>query len=131
MLAEGLHFGRTAAGPDLARGPVVLRVPRMLAVAADHPLAGREAVSVEDLAQDRVFARTGDVPAYWQEHLAPSLTPSGQPVRRGRSARPGGVATPAGPFGLPRPPGPSRQTVPRPAGSRDHFAQNSASTTSL
>ncbi|MFD5000004.1 LysR family transcriptional regulator [Streptomyces buecherae] len=74
------------AEPDLTRGPVVLRVPRMLAVAANHPLAGREAVSVEDLARDRVCACTGDVPAYWQEHLAPPLTPSGQPVRRGRSA---------------------------------------------
>ncbi|MFI2026397.1 LysR family transcriptional regulator [Streptomyces buecherae] len=74
------------AEPDLARGPVVLRVPRMLAAAANHPLAGREAVSVEDLARDRVFACTGDVPAYWQEHLASSHTPGGQPVRRGRSA---------------------------------------------
>ncbi|QKW48320.1 LysR substrate-binding domain-containing protein [Streptomyces buecherae] len=74
------------AEPDLARGPVVARVPRTLAVAANHPLAGRAAVSVEDLARDRVFACAGDVPAYWQVHLAPSLTPSGQPARRGRSA---------------------------------------------
>ncbi|MFE6779774.1 LysR family transcriptional regulator [Streptomyces sp. NPDC057702] len=72
--------------PDLVCGPVVLRVPRMLAVAANHPLAGRATVRVEDLARDRVFACGGTVPEYWQEHLAPSLTPGGQPVRRGRSA---------------------------------------------
>lgn len=74
------------AEPDLVRGPVVLRLPRMLAVAANHALASRETVSVEDLARDRVFACTGDVPAYWQEHLAPVRTPGGQPVRRGKSA---------------------------------------------
>ncbi|WP_212764036.1 LysR family transcriptional regulator [Streptomyces sp. I05A-00742] len=71
---------------DLVRGPVVLRVPRMLAVPANHQLAKRDRVSVEDLARDRVFACSGDVPRYWQEHLAPSHTPGGLPVRRGRSA---------------------------------------------
>ncbi|WP_253778797.1 LysR family transcriptional regulator [Goodfellowiella coeruleoviolacea] len=72
--------------PDLVCGPVVLRVPRMLAVPANHPLARRDAVSLEDLARDQVFACSGDVPEYWQEHLAPSRTPGGQPVRRGRMA---------------------------------------------
>lgn len=74
------------AEPDLVRGPVVLRVPRMLAVPANHSLAKQDTVSLEDLARDRVFACSGDVPEYWQEHLAPSHTPSGQPVRRGRLA---------------------------------------------
>ncbi|MFF9591370.1 LysR family transcriptional regulator [Streptomyces sp. NPDC014646] len=78
------HF--PVAEPDLTRGPVVLRVPRMLAVPANHTLAKRQSVSLEDLARDRVFACSGDVPDYWQEHLAPPRTPSGQPVRRGRSA---------------------------------------------
>ncbi|WP_191892541.1 LysR family substrate-binding domain-containing protein, partial [Streptomyces griseoaurantiacus] len=72
--------------PDLVRGPVVLRVPRMLAVPANHPLARRETVSVEDLAHDQVFACHANVPDYWQEHMAPSHTPSGRPVRRGRTA---------------------------------------------
>ncbi|WP_345945049.1 LysR family transcriptional regulator [Streptomyces albus subsp. chlorinus] len=72
--------------PDLVRGPVVLRVPRMLAVPANHVLAKQDTVSVEDLARDRVFACTGHVPGYWQEHLAPSRTPEGRPVPRGRSA---------------------------------------------
>ncbi|POX41012.1 LysR family transcriptional regulator [Streptomyces sp. Ru73] len=72
--------------PDLVRGPVVLRVPRMLAVPANHVLAKQETVSVEDMARDRVFACTGHVPDYWQEHLAPSRTPEGRPVLRGRSA---------------------------------------------
>ncbi|MFI7102935.1 LysR family transcriptional regulator [Streptomyces sp. NPDC050161] len=72
--------------PDLVRGPVVLRVPRMLAVPANHVLAKQDTVCVEDLARDRVFACTGHVPDYWQEHLAPSRTPEGRPVLRGRSA---------------------------------------------
>ncbi|MFE4357777.1 LysR family transcriptional regulator [Kitasatospora sp. NPDC056800] len=71
---------------DLVRGPVVLRVPRMLAVPANHVLARRESVGVEDLARDRVFACTGHVPGYWQEWLAPSVTPGGRVVERGRSA---------------------------------------------
>ncbi|MFF2961769.1 LysR family transcriptional regulator [Streptomyces sp. NPDC057963] len=74
------------AESDLTRGPVVLRVPRMLAVPANHTLAKRHSVSLEDLARDRVFACSGDVPDYWQKHFAPACTPSGQPVRRGRSA---------------------------------------------
>lgn len=72
--------------PDLVCGPVVLRVPRVLAVPANHTLARRDSVSLEDLARDQVFACSGDVPEYWQEHLAPSHTPGGQPVRRGRMA---------------------------------------------
>jgi DNA-binding transcriptional LysR family regulator len=70
------------AEADLVRGPVLLRVPRMLAVPANHTLAKRETASVEDLARDRVFACLGDVPEYWQEHLAPSRTPGGLPVGR-------------------------------------------------
>ncbi|MFI9046131.1 LysR family transcriptional regulator [Streptomyces sp. NPDC053427] len=74
------------AEPDLVRGPVVLRVPRMLAVPARHPLARQDSVSLDDLARDHVFACLGDVPDYWQEHLAPTRTPAGHPVRRGRGA---------------------------------------------
>ncbi|MFE7312330.1 LysR family transcriptional regulator [Streptomyces sp. NPDC057555] len=72
--------------PDLTTGPTAFRVPRMLAVPANHALAKRDAVSLEDLARDRVFACTEGVPAYWQHHLAPARTPCGQPVRRGRTA---------------------------------------------
>ncbi|MDQ8704310.1 LysR family transcriptional regulator [Streptomyces sp. LHD-70] len=72
--------------PDLVCGPVVLRIPRMLAVPANHVLARQDSASVEDLARERVFACSGHVPEYWQEHLAPSWTPGGRPVRRGRSA---------------------------------------------
>ncbi|MFE0171352.1 LysR family transcriptional regulator [Streptomyces sp. NPDC059002] len=74
------------AEPDLVRGPVVVRVPRMLAVSARHPLARQDSVSLDDLARDHVFACLGDVPSYWQEHLAPVRTPAGHEVRRGRGA---------------------------------------------
>src|SRR3954467_12072154 len=36
--------------PDLVVGPLVAREPRVLAVAHDHPLASRAAVSIEDIA---------------------------------------------------------------------------------
>ena len=36
--------------PDLVVGPLVDREPRVLAVAHDHPLASRAAVSIEDIA---------------------------------------------------------------------------------
>ncbi|RJO71007.1 LysR family transcriptional regulator [Nocardia panacis] len=71
---------------DLVRGPVLLRVPRLLAVPADHPLARRDGVSLEDLAQGEVFACAGAVPEYWQLHLAPERTPGGVPIRRGPTA---------------------------------------------
>ena len=68
--------------PDLTLGPEIARYPRVLAVAADHPLALEQSVSVEVLA---------DYPVpNWDYHgladrvrqaMVPSHTPSGLPVR--------------------------------------------------
>lgn len=68
--------------PSLTLGPEIARYPRVLAVAADHPLAQEQSVSVEVLA---------DYPVpNWDYHgladrvrraMVPSQTPSGLPVR--------------------------------------------------
>src|SRR5215204_1998683 len=57
--------------PGLVTGPVLAREQPVLAVARDHPLATREAVSVEDLADHRVGRLDLAVPA----ELSQSLTP--------------------------------------------------------
>jgi DNA-binding transcriptional LysR family regulator len=67
--------------PDLTAGPVIDRQPRVLAVAADHPLAERPSVSIEDLADQPVNRWTGLPPALWDAIVPPS-TPSGKPIPR-------------------------------------------------
>ena len=65
--------------PDLVVGPILTRQPRVLAVARDHPLAERESVDVEELADYRV-PRFEGWPKEVLEALAPFRTPSGRPV---------------------------------------------------
>ncbi|MEK2491198.1 LysR family transcriptional regulator [Kitasatospora purpeofusca] len=67
--------------PDLAAGPALLRDERMLAVSAGHPFAGRDHVTVEDLARDTVLV-PADAPAYLLDALVPPTTPTGRPVQR-------------------------------------------------
>jgi DNA-binding transcriptional LysR family regulator len=67
--------------PEFTVGPVVLRDERVLIVAPDHPLAQRQSVTYEDLADYPVT----DVPALNREMmdaLIPPLTPSGARLRR-------------------------------------------------
>lgn len=66
---------------DLVVGPTLSREPRVLAVSRDHPLAGRERISIEDVAEYRVLP-FGDLPAEMVEELMPQRTPSGRPIRR-------------------------------------------------
>src|SRR3954462_8955600 len=67
--------------PDLVVGPLVAREPRVLAVAHDHPLASRAAVSIEDIAgydvgwPDALIPKIGDA-------FIPGETPGGRPIRR-------------------------------------------------
>jgi DNA-binding transcriptional LysR family regulator len=67
--------------PDLVVGPLVDREPRVLAVAHDHPLASRAAVSIEDIAgydvgwPDVLIPTIGDA-------FIPGETPRGRPIRR-------------------------------------------------
>ncbi|MET7809384.1 LysR family transcriptional regulator [Streptomyces sp. NPDC005395] len=52
-------------------------------VSTDHPLASRDEVGMEDLA-DWVLPYCGPpTPEYWLQTLVPAHTPSGRPIRRG------------------------------------------------
>jgi DNA-binding transcriptional LysR family regulator len=67
--------------PDISVGPILSREERVVVVARDDPLAQRESVSYEDLA-DRVV---GDVPSFPREMMdafIPPATPSGRVLKR-------------------------------------------------
>jgi DNA-binding transcriptional LysR family regulator len=64
---------------DLVVGPILTRQPRVLAVARAHPLAERDSVDVEELADHRV-PRFEGWPRELQEAVAPSRTPSGRRI---------------------------------------------------
>jgi DNA-binding transcriptional LysR family regulator len=65
--------------PDLVVGPILTSQPRVLAVARDHPLAERESIDVEELA-DHPVPRFDGWPKELQEALTPFRTPSGRPI---------------------------------------------------
>ncbi|WP_433253852.1 LysR family transcriptional regulator [Streptosporangium sp. CA-135522] len=73
--------------PDMSVGPVTLTEGRVLAIAADHPMAVEKAASMEDLGDHPVLAPAAGPPDYWIEAMAPSRTPSGRPVPRGPAAK--------------------------------------------
>ena len=64
--------------PDLVVGPTLAREPRVLAVARDHPLADRDKVSVEDIA-DYPMAPITDSPKELIDTVFPRETPGGRP----------------------------------------------------
>jgi DNA-binding transcriptional LysR family regulator len=69
--------------PDLVVGPVLFTEPLVLAVAPDHPLAGRERAEMEDLGDYPVVHPDGPIPEYmWRAHT-PAVTPAGRPIRSG------------------------------------------------
>ncbi|MFD8009593.1 LysR family transcriptional regulator [Streptomyces sp. NPDC058955] len=68
--------------PDLTVGPVLFTDPRVLAVAADHELAGRTSVRLEVFA-DFQHAVAPAMPDYWEESYLPFHTAQGRPIERG------------------------------------------------
>jgi DNA-binding transcriptional LysR family regulator len=68
--------------PDLTAGTVFADYPRALAVATSHRLAGRNTVSVEDLAGEEVALLPPSTPSAVYDLLVPPCTPSGRPIRR-------------------------------------------------
>lgn len=66
---------------DLTTGLTLAREPMVLAVAHDHPLANRERVSIEDIA-DYAVAPITDSPKELIDTVMPRQTPSGRPIRR-------------------------------------------------
>lgn len=69
--------------PDLVAGPVLDLYPRVVAVAVDHPLARKSAVSIEEIANYRVPCVGPPFPRALMEAFTPPVTPSGRPLRRG------------------------------------------------
>ena len=67
--------------PDLVIGTILASEPRVLAVARDHPLAGRAEVSLEDVADYNVM-RLDAFPPETVEALIPARAPSGRPIVR-------------------------------------------------
>ncbi|MFG2434721.1 LysR family transcriptional regulator [Streptomyces sp. NPDC048508] len=67
----------------MACGPALLRERRVLAVAADHPLAGEKGVSVEVLAEYPVVQYPQVTSAGFKRDRTPDRTPSGRPVPKG------------------------------------------------
>lgn len=68
--------------PDLTVGPVLASEARILAVAVDHPLAKRESISVEDLADYEAHDAGGRLPREYLDALSPQRTPRGRRIRR-------------------------------------------------
>ena len=68
---------------DLGKGPTLLTEGRVLAVAADHPLAARPWLTMEDLAGVELLEVEGDVPEYRREVQEPRRTPAGRAIGRG------------------------------------------------
>ena len=68
---------------DLAKGPTLLTEGRMLAVGADHPLAARPWLTMENLAETTLLEVDGPIPDYRRETQAPRRTPNGQPIGTG------------------------------------------------
>jgi DNA-binding transcriptional LysR family regulator len=74
------------AQTDLVTGPTLAREPRVVAVAPDHPLADRDVVSIEDVADHPVAPMESIFPHEAAAALVPHHTPSGRPIRRHRTA---------------------------------------------
>lgn len=69
----------------MANGPALLHERRMLAVAADHPLAGQASVSLEVLADHPVVQYPAVTSAAFKRDRTPERTPAGRPVPKGPS----------------------------------------------
>ncbi|MFJ3899493.1 substrate-binding domain-containing protein [Streptomyces sp. NPDC090083] len=68
--------------PDLVTSKVLQFESRAVIVSADHPLAGHDTVSVEDVAAYDAFERPGDFPEYLWDEIVPRRTPQGRPIHR-------------------------------------------------
>ncbi|MFD6418393.1 LysR family transcriptional regulator [Streptomyces sp. NPDC060194] len=71
--------------PDIVSGPVLFTEPRALVVPAGHALAGRDTVSLEDLATVPLVTIDGQ-PRYFLDLHYPHRTPRGRLVPRGPTA---------------------------------------------
>lgn len=72
--------------PGIDSGPVLVSEARFLAVPVGHSFAGRDAVSVEDLATVTMLQLPDTLPESLRADHTPAATPAGRPIRAGRSA---------------------------------------------
>lgn len=72
---------------DLVAGPVLDLLPRVVAVAARHPLAKRSSVSIEDIADYGVPWAEPPFPPALMDVFNPRVTPSGKSIRRIHSVK--------------------------------------------
>ncbi len=68
--------------PDLVIGPILRRDERLIGVATDHPLAERDTVSLEDIAEFETHDGGGSQPAEKIDAWSPPRTPTGRPIHR-------------------------------------------------
>ncbi|MFE1958239.1 LysR substrate-binding domain-containing protein [Streptomyces sp. NPDC059479] len=68
--------------PDIVTSGPVAFDSRAVLVRADHPLAGRASVSVEDITAYDAFRCPGDFPPYIWDLVVPPMTPLGGRMRR-------------------------------------------------
>jgi DNA-binding transcriptional LysR family regulator len=79
LVASWLPHGQAG----LVTGPILSSEPRVLVVSADHPLAGREQISIEDVA-DYLVTHWDGMPREFHEVWIPSRTPAGRAIERQR-----------------------------------------------
>lgn len=82
-----VEFNHLAVDPDLTAGPPADYGDRVLVVARDHPLARRESVSIEDLADWEVALPPATFPHALYDAIIPPRTPSGRTIQRTWAAR--------------------------------------------
>ncbi|OIV35839.1 hypothetical protein BIV57_19630 [Mangrovactinospora gilvigrisea] len=80
MLLRGPLVGPV---PGVQVGPAVCRGPRGLALSARHPLAGRDSLAAEELAEVPLIGVPEDAPRAWRELFAPERTPAGRTIASG------------------------------------------------
>ncbi|MFC9926928.1 LysR family transcriptional regulator [Streptomyces sp. NPDC127190] len=73
--------------PDMRVGAVLVSHGRLLAVGADHPLAARRSVDIEDLSDWVLLDGPAELPEALRHGFCPPFTPLGRPLRRGPGGR--------------------------------------------
>jgi DNA-binding transcriptional LysR family regulator len=84
LLALDLPVDQT----DLVVGPILRRDERLIGVAANHPLAERDSVSLEEIADYETHDGGGSQPPEKIDAWSPPRTPSGRPIRRRHLSNP-------------------------------------------
>lgn len=85
--SDALLYWNGIDEPGLTAGPVIAWLDRVLLVARGHRLAGRESVSIEELASERVTQRPLSLPQGLMDALVPPCTPAGVPILRTEPVR--------------------------------------------